>query len=158
VLKDLLPGLAIASCCRLEERYLVVEGKIRTYRIHLGSGNIQMEPNDQYLCIVRDRAAASKQVRLPFEGDDTLSAILSKAFMLADDDAARSILDCCQRHRRCCRVLPVGSHAALTWRRHAPCRRRRLAFGVIRARDLASGRRHGRPRLPQAVRRPHPGR
>jgi hypothetical protein len=86
VLKDLLPGLAIASRCRLEERYLVVEGKIRTYRIHLGSGNIQMEPNHQYLCIVRDRAAGSKQVRLPFEGDDTLSIILSKAFMLADDD------------------------------------------------------------------------
>ena len=81
-----LPGLAIASRCRLEERYLVVEGKIRTYRIHLGSGNIQMEPNNQYLCIVRDRAAGSKQVRLPFEGDDTLSIILSKAFMLADDD------------------------------------------------------------------------
>ena len=86
VLKDLLPGLAIASRCRLEERYLVVEGKLRTYRIHLGSGNIQMEPNNQYLCIVRDRAAASKQVRLPFDGDDTLSIILSKAFMLADDD------------------------------------------------------------------------
>ena len=86
VLKDLLPGLAIASRCRLEERYLVVEGRIRTYRIHLGSGNIQMEPNNQYLCIVRDRTAASKQVRLPFEGDDTLSIILSKAFMLTDDD------------------------------------------------------------------------
>jgi hypothetical protein len=76
VLKDLLPGLAIASRCRLEERYLVVEGKIRTYRIHLGSGNIQMEPTNQYLCIVRDRAAGSKHVRLPFEGDDTLSIIL----------------------------------------------------------------------------------
>jgi Domain of unknown function (DUF4132) len=86
VLKDLLPGLAIAPRCRLEERYLVVEGKVRTYRIHLGSGNIQMEPNNQYLCIVRDRTAGSKHVRLPFEGDDTLSIILSKAFMLADDD------------------------------------------------------------------------
>lgn len=86
VLKDLLPGLAIASRCRLEERYLVVEGRLRTYRIHLGSGNIQMEPNSQYLCIVRDRAVAHRNVRLPFEGDDTLSVIISKAFMLADDD------------------------------------------------------------------------
>lgn len=86
VLKDLLPGLAIASHCRLEERYLIVEGKIRTYRIHLGSGNVQMEPNNQYLCIVRDRTAGSKHVRLPFEGDDTLAMILSKAFMLIDDD------------------------------------------------------------------------
>jgi hypothetical protein len=86
VLKDLLPGLAIASRCRLEERYLIVEGKLRTYWIHLGSGNVQMEPNNQYLCIVRDRTAGSKHVRLPFEGDDTLSIILSKAFMLIDDD------------------------------------------------------------------------
>ena len=86
VLKDLLPGLAIGSRCRLEDRYLVVEGKLRTYRIHLGSGNIQMEPNNQYLCIVRDRQAGSKHVRLPFEGDDTLSIIISKALMLIDDD------------------------------------------------------------------------
>jgi hypothetical protein len=29
---------------------------------------------------------ARKNVRLPFEGDDTFSVIISKAFMLADDD------------------------------------------------------------------------
>ena len=85
VLKDLLPGLSIAPRCRLEERYLIVEGKLRTYRIHLGSSNIQMEPNSQYLCIVQERAAR-KHVRLPFEGDETLSLIISKAFMMVDDD------------------------------------------------------------------------
>ena len=84
--KDLLPGLAIASRCRLEERYLVVEGKVRTYRIHLGSANIQMEPDSRYLCIVPDRQGGRGRVRLPFEGDETLSIILSKALMLADDD------------------------------------------------------------------------
>ncbi len=86
VLKDMLPGLAIAFRCRLEERYLVVEGKVRTYRIHLGSANIQMEPNSRYLCIVPDRQGGRGRVRLPFEGDETLSIILSKALMLADDD------------------------------------------------------------------------
>lgn len=86
VLKDLLPGLSIASRCRLEERYLVVEGKLRTYRIHLGSANIQMEPDSRYLCIVPDRQGGRGHVRLPFEGDETLSIILSKALMLADDD------------------------------------------------------------------------
>jgi hypothetical protein len=86
VLRDLLPGLAIAPRCRLEARYLVVQGKLRTYRIHLGSANIQMEPNNQYLCIVADRNAEGSRVRLPFEGDATLSLILSKAFMLVDDD------------------------------------------------------------------------
>ena len=64
----------------------MVEGKLRTYRIHLGSGNIQMEPNSQYLCIVPDRGSPRKNVRLPFEGDETLAVIISKAFMLADDD------------------------------------------------------------------------
>src|SRR5262245_21369133 len=86
VLKDLLPGLAIADRCRLEERYLVVTGKLRTYRIHLGSSNILMQPNDQYLCVVQDHQNAPARVRLPFEGDNTLALILSKAFLLADDD------------------------------------------------------------------------
>jgi hypothetical protein len=86
VLADILPGLAIASRCRLEDRYLLVEGKLRSYRIHLGSGNVQMESNRQYLCIVPDRPNAGARVRLPFEGDATLSVILSKAFLLAADD------------------------------------------------------------------------
>ena len=86
VLADILPGLAIAGQCRLEDRYLLVEGRLRSYRIHLGSGNIQMEPNNQYLCIVADRPNAGARVRLPFEGDATLSVILSKAFLLAADD------------------------------------------------------------------------
>jgi Domain of unknown function (DUF4132) len=86
VLADLIPGLSIADQCRLDERHLVVRGKLRTYRIHLGSGNIQMEPENRYLCIVQERKAERAKVRLPFEGDETLSVILSKAFMLADDD------------------------------------------------------------------------
>jgi hypothetical protein len=85
VLQDLLPGLRIARQCRLEERFLVVEGKLRTYRIHLGSANIQMEPNNQYLCIVRGGPNPG-HVRLPFDGDEMLALVLSKAFLLADDD------------------------------------------------------------------------
>jgi len=96
VLADILPGLAIASRCRLDDRHLVVEGKLRTYRIHLGSGNIQMEPNSQYLCIVADRPNARGHVRLPFEGDDTLSVILSKAFLLAADDEIKDASICQQ--------------------------------------------------------------
>ena len=57
------------------------------YDFHLGSGNILMEPNDQYLCIVPDSRARSNdsQMYLPFEGDITLSIILSKAFLLVED-------------------------------------------------------------------------
>jgi len=85
VLQDLLPGLRIAKQCRLEDRFLVVEGRLRTYRIHLGSANVQMEPNNQYLCIVRGGPSAG-HVRLPFDGDEMLSLVLSKAFLLAEDD------------------------------------------------------------------------
>lgn len=64
----------------------MVKGELRTYRIHLGSGNILMEPNDQYLCIVPDRSPRQPDVQLPFEGDALLAVILSKAFLLAADD------------------------------------------------------------------------
>ena len=61
----------------------MVKGDLRTYRIHLGSGNILMEPNHQYLCIVSNRAG--QKLFLPFEEDQMLSIILSKAFLLAED-------------------------------------------------------------------------
>jgi hypothetical protein len=87
VLRELLPGLTIAPRCRLEEIYLVVEGKLRTYRIHLGFGNILMEPDSQQLSVAESRLnAVETRARIPFEGDHILSIILSKAFMLADDD------------------------------------------------------------------------
>jgi hypothetical protein len=53
-----------------------------------------MEPNDQYLCIVRDQSsdtgARISDLFLPFEGDVVLSTIVSKALLLASD---RSITD-----------------------------------------------------------------
>jgi hypothetical protein len=53
----------------------------------MGSGNILMEPDDQYLCIVPGGSSASRdKLFLPFEGDGLLSIILSKAFLLAADD------------------------------------------------------------------------
>jgi len=89
VLQRLIPRLKIADRCRLEDRFLIVQGDVRTYRIHLGSGNILMEPNDQYLCIVPTRAPTTgnpgTKLFLPFEGDRTLAIILSKALLLAED-------------------------------------------------------------------------
>ena len=87
ILEKLLPRLKIAAKCRLEERFLRVEGTKRNYRIHLGSGNILMEPNDQYLCIVPKQSTETREnLFLPFEGDNMLSIILSKALLLAADD------------------------------------------------------------------------
>ncbi len=87
VLERLIPRLKIAAQCSLTDKFLVVKGSLRGYRIHLGSGNILMEPNDQYLCIVprQTTTIGEGRVFLPFEGDTTLSVILSKAFLLADD-------------------------------------------------------------------------
>ncbi len=86
LLERLLPRLRIAERCSLSERFLHVQGDIRGYKIHLGSGNILMTPNDQYLCIVpKQTTAGHDRVFLPFEGDSVLSVILSKAFLLAGD-------------------------------------------------------------------------
>ena len=87
VLEHLLPQLAIADRCELEERCLVVRGDLRTYRIHLGSSNILMSPNDRYLCIVATRDPRADKLFLPFDDDPVLSLILSKAFLLARDSA-----------------------------------------------------------------------
>jgi hypothetical protein len=86
LLDRLIPRLAIADRCTLEGRFLHVKGERNTYKIHLGSGNILMSPNDQYLCIVPKSGTGSPQTGyLPFEGDRMLAVILSKAMLLADD-------------------------------------------------------------------------
>lgn len=88
ILTRLVPRLKIASIASIQDKFLVVKGKLRTYKIHIGSTNILMEPNDQYLCIVPDRSQKTKSdnLFLPFEGDTGLSVVLSKAFLLAEDD------------------------------------------------------------------------
>lgn len=88
ILQRLVPRLKIASQCSFEDKFLLVQGTLHTYKIHLGSGNILMSPHDAYLCIVPNQSLAGKGANnlfLPFEGDNLLSIILSKAFLLADD-------------------------------------------------------------------------
>lgn len=87
LLTRLLPRLAIGDRCTIDGRFLVVRGDLRTYKIHLGSGNILMSPNDEYLCIVPKQSTetGAGDVFLPFEGDRMLAVILSKAMLLARD-------------------------------------------------------------------------
>ena len=88
-LERLVPRLKIGKVSEIKGNFLVVKGHRHVYKIHLGSGNILMEPNDQYLCIVPDRTGKTlgdSAVFLPFEGDAVLSIILSKAQLLMDDD------------------------------------------------------------------------
>ncbi len=87
-LAGLVPKLSIAGRLSLEERHLVVQGGLGRYRIHLGTGNVLMEPDGRYLCIVSGAVPRqANSIALPFEGDRLLSVILSKAAMLAEDEA-----------------------------------------------------------------------
>ncbi|WP_461535038.1 DUF4132 domain-containing protein [Spongorhabdus nitratireducens] len=88
VLERLLPRLKLKTVATIEGRFLHVQGKRHLYKIHIGSGNILIAPDDRYLCIVPGRSSDKKaaQVFLPFEGDGGLSIVLSKAFLLMDDD------------------------------------------------------------------------
>jgi hypothetical protein len=92
VLQKLVPKLAIRDRCRFSGRYLIVRGDWHEYRIHLGSGNVMMEPGSRYLCIVRGGGDSAANVPLPFEGDTMLGIILSKAFLLANDKAIKDPL------------------------------------------------------------------
>lgn len=88
ILEKLLPQLKIASRCALDGKFLIIRGELHTYKIHLGSANVMMEPGSRYLCIVPARGNEGWQrgaLYLPFEGDQTMAIILSKAFLLAAD-------------------------------------------------------------------------
>jgi len=88
ILEGLIPRLKIRDVATIDGKFLRVKGKKRTYKIHIGSSNILMEPNDQYLCIVpqRGKDKNTEGIFLPFEGDRGLSVVLSKAFLLAADE------------------------------------------------------------------------
>jgi hypothetical protein len=88
VLERLLPRLKIRDVAKIDGKFLIVEGKRHQYKIHIGSGNILIAPHDRYLCIVPGRGKDKNvdTLFLPFEGDNVLSIVLSKAFLLASDD------------------------------------------------------------------------
>ena len=98
VLQRIIPRLKIKDFCEFTEKYLKVTGKIRTYKIHLGTGNILMDDTNQYLCIVPDLKKRTN-VFLPFDDDKILSIVLSKALLLADDDKITDTSITSQIHR-----------------------------------------------------------
>lgn len=85
VLARLLPALKVADRVELGDRFVRVHGRRATYKVHLGSANVLIEPDDRYLCIV-PAGGGAKRVMLPFEGDEVLAIILSKVLLLAGDD------------------------------------------------------------------------
>ena len=83
MLERIITRLAIAEKLSLTDKYLVVQGTRHTYQIHLGSGACSR--SGRHICIVPKSTAKASKVWLPFEGDLTLSVIISKAVLLADD-------------------------------------------------------------------------
>ena len=102
VLAELIPKLRIAERLELGDRFLRVRGELHTYRIHLRSSNIVIEPEEQYLCIVPSPTAErpTSKVFLPFEDDRRLNVILSKAFLLANDSTIEDPTILAQLRRR----------------------------------------------------------
>ena len=87
LIRHFAPSLSIADKLEIGEKALIVTGKRQDYAIHFGSTNVQILPDNRYLCIVPDRATPeADRVRLPFTGDSQVSTILAKAFMLVDED------------------------------------------------------------------------
>ncbi len=87
-LKTIIPKLAIGPVCAFDDRALIVKGKRHTYRIHLNSGAVTLQSEMRHICIVpaSNQKQKASDIYLPFQGDQTLSLILSKAMLLADDD------------------------------------------------------------------------
>lgn len=78
-------GLARVS---VEGTAAVVRGSRATYRVHLNSGSIHVEPGG-YLCVVPAGfgATAHRRLFLPFADEDRMtSVILSKVLLLAEDE------------------------------------------------------------------------
>ncbi|MEU8797609.1 DUF4132 domain-containing protein [Spirillospora sp. NPDC048819] len=83
-LRRILPGTRIAGRCSVDGRFLVVRGELRTYKIHLGSAAVLMEPGNARLRVEPTRRPGQKGLFLPFE-DERLTLILGTAFLLAAD-------------------------------------------------------------------------
>ncbi|MEO3825125.1 DUF4132 domain-containing protein [Actinomadura sp. B10D3] len=84
VLRRVLPGTRIAGRCAVDGRFLVVRGGLRTYRIHLATGDVLMEPGNDRLRVEPVRRPRRKGLFLPVE-DELLTRILGTAFLLAAD-------------------------------------------------------------------------
>lgn len=83
-LRRILPGTRIADRCTVGGRFLAVRGDLRTYKIHLGSAGVLMEPGNVRLHVEPSRRPGQRGLFLPFE-DERLSLILGRAFLLAAD-------------------------------------------------------------------------
>ncbi|MHB1132336.1 MAG: DUF4132 domain-containing protein [Chloroflexota bacterium] len=71
----------------VEGQFARVRGRLATYRVHLASATIHIEPG-AYLCVVPDRwGQRHDKIFLPFDAEDQkTSEVISKVLLLAEDD------------------------------------------------------------------------
>lgn len=87
-LELILPSLGTAGTFTIEDKHLLVSGKMHTYRIHLQSGAVFQQPSNNHICIVAKPSKETSATEL-LTGDPMLSMIVSKALLLAKDDKIR---------------------------------------------------------------------
>ncbi len=84
LLREML-GLLKIENVRLEKTHALIDGKLATYSIHLGSAVVHRQPGG-YLCIVPVHSQHRGRIFLPFVDDDPRTAeVLSKVITLAKD-------------------------------------------------------------------------
>jgi hypothetical protein len=84
LLQRLLPVMGLADAVEVDRHFALVQGRLGRYRVHLGTGNVHVEPDGRYICIVP--AHEGRPIVLPFEDEDAVtSTILSTIALLAND-------------------------------------------------------------------------
>lgn len=85
MIERVLERLKHADKLSMDGAHLQVQGKQRSYKIHLGSGAVIRGDNGRHVCIIQ-KASSKAALVLPFEHDQLLSLIISKAMLLVNDD------------------------------------------------------------------------
>lgn len=68
-----------------------MRGDLRTYKIHLGSGNILMSPNNQYLCIVPGQTPQASTGSLFLDRVGEVSSVVGDEPVCADRDGGGQV-------------------------------------------------------------------
>jgi hypothetical protein len=88
LLRETLALLGIDNV-RLTERHALIDGKLGSYSVHLGSAVVHRQPGGA-VCIVPVHGQHRGRLFLPFADDDPQTAeVVSKVLLLARDDKIR---------------------------------------------------------------------
>lgn len=95
ILALLIPQTAFSERYSVDGQYLFVRGELASYKIHIGSGDVWNAATNGWIPIDPKMSAKTANLFLPDEGDIMLTVILSKAYLLAEDNliADKGLLD-----------------------------------------------------------------